>query len=155
MNTTYNKISKIDFLKLNEDDLLFITNPGRMGDEDGSTFIIKKNNVFTIYRVDGFMYQKGEISIKDAFKQFPKWHESWEHSKDNYKGKYKYLYMGFGNGLCVDNSIYSEYKPYLDTLVKKYLDEHNNDDSLKYAALCNLWENAFINMANDKRYIIK
>ena len=25
----YNKISKSDFLKLNEDDLLFITNPGR------------------------------------------------------------------------------------------------------------------------------
>ncbi len=63
--------------------------------------------------------------------------------------------MGFGNGLCVDNSIYSEYKPYLDTLVKKYLDEHNNDDSLKYAAVCNLWENAFINMANEKGYIIK
>ena len=53
-----NKITKSDFLKLNEEDLMFITNPGRMGDEDGSTFIIKKENELTIYRVDGWMYRK-------------------------------------------------------------------------------------------------
>ena len=27
-----NKISKEDFFKINEDDVMFITNPGRMGD---------------------------------------------------------------------------------------------------------------------------
>ena len=53
-----NKISKSEFVKLNEDDLMFITNPGRMGDEDGATFIIKHGNEFTIYRVDGWMYRK-------------------------------------------------------------------------------------------------
>jgi len=49
----YNEISKTDFLKLNEDNLMFITNPGRMGDEDGTTFIIKNGNVVTIYRISG------------------------------------------------------------------------------------------------------
>lgn len=48
-----NKISKEEFLKLNEDDIMFITNPGRMGDEDGSTFIVKQENKFRMYRVDG------------------------------------------------------------------------------------------------------
>lgn len=48
-----NKISKEEFLKLNEDDIMFITNPGRMGDEDGSTFIVKQENKFIMYRVDG------------------------------------------------------------------------------------------------------
>ncbi len=48
-----NKISKKEFLKLNENDLMFITNPGRMGDEDGTTFIIKHGNEFNIYRIDG------------------------------------------------------------------------------------------------------
>ena len=40
-----NKISKKDFLYINEEDVMFITNPGRMGDEDGSTFIIKQDKI--------------------------------------------------------------------------------------------------------------
>ena len=73
-----NKISKEDFLRLNEDDVMFITNPGRMGDEDGSTFIIKQDNDFKIYRIDGWMYRNKDlkeseyISLQDASKQFPK-----------------------------------------------------------------------------------
>ena len=43
----YNKINKPNFLKLNEADVMFITNPGRMGDEDGSTFIIKNKDFFS------------------------------------------------------------------------------------------------------------
>ena len=31
-----NEISREDFFKLKEEDLMFITNPGRMGDEDGN-----------------------------------------------------------------------------------------------------------------------
>ena len=31
-----NKITKDDFLNINEDDVMFVTNPGRMGDEDAS-----------------------------------------------------------------------------------------------------------------------
>ena len=62
-----NKITKSDFLKLNEEDLMFITNPGRMGDEDGSTFIIKKENELTIYRVNG----NGDYLLRDI-RQY--WH---------------------------------------------------------------------------------
>ena len=153
----YNKISKLDFQQLNEDNIMFITNPGRMGDEDGSTFVVKNGNIFTIYRVSGWMYSSKEdrdsedyISLGDASKQFPKWMETWEHWNDkNYQGKYKYLYMGFGNGLCVDNSIYDEFKPYLDSLSEKYLED------MKYAVIINVWENALMEMVKDKKYVIK
>ncbi len=154
-----NKISKSDFITLNEDDLMFITNPGRMGDEDGSTFIIRRDNEFTIYRVDGWMglQQEDDISLNDTLNQFPKWHKTFKnsHKKDN--KKYKYLYMGFGNGLCVDNSIYSEFEPYLDRLVNEYLKNNDAQDSedLKYAAIFNVWEQAFIDMVNDKGYNLK
>ena len=73
MNSMYNKISKEDFLRLNEEDLVFITNPGRMGDENGSTFIIRHDNEFTIYRVEGWLYPPPgtivEIKPDDVEKQ--------------------------------------------------------------------------------------
>ena len=152
-----NSITREDFLKLNEDDVMFITNPGRMGDEDGIYFVIKKDNILTFYRVDGWMYGIGkEISLQDAFKQFPNWYYTWDHNRDkNYKGKYKYLYMGFGNGLSVDNSIYDDFKPYLDKLIKEYLKDKEDKDKLIYAAIFSTWKKAVTNMASDKGYIIK
>ncbi len=149
-----NKISKSDFLKLDEKDLMFITNPGRMGDEDGSTFIIRNDNEFIVYRVDGFMYPNNSeevITLDDMLKQFPKWHEVW-HNQNNkdYQGKYKYIYMGFGNGLSVDNSIYDEYKYYLDKEIN-----NEEDTSLQYANIFNAWDKAFINMVKEKEYVIK
>ena len=160
MNNNYHKIKKSEFIKLNENDLMFITNPGRMGDEDGTTFIIKNNHEFTIYRIDGWMYkQDGEIldiSLNDVSNQFPKWYETWKNNVENInQGKYKYLYMGFGNGLSVDNSIYNEFEPYLTELVEKYLENNDEKESLKYAAIYDLWEEAFRNMVNGKGYIIK
>ena len=156
------RISKSELAKLNEDDLMFITNPGRMGDEDGSTFIIKHGNELTIYRVDGWMYpkegEKVDILLKNIKKQFPKWFDVWKHgNEEEYQGKYKHLYMGFGNGLSVDNSIYTEFEPYLNSLVEEYLEDSNDEEkeSLKYATIFNVWKEAFINMANDKGYIIK
>lgn len=150
-----NLISKSEFIKLNEDDLMFITYPGRMGDVDGSTFIIKYDNEFVVYRVDGFMYSKKgvDISLDDMLKQFPKWFDVMKYSDDKeYNSKYKYLYMGFGNGLYVDNSIYSEYESYLNNFVEKYLEEYDDKESLKYAAVFNVWMDAFIDMVNDKEY---
>ena len=41
-----NKILKSDFLKLEEESIMFITNPGRMGDEDGITFVVKNYNEY-------------------------------------------------------------------------------------------------------------
>ena len=153
-----NKISKSDFLKINEDNVMLITNPGRMGDEDGSTFIVKQGNNFKAYRLNEWMYrsnnfnESNHISLNDAKKQFPKWYETWKNSNNkDYKGKYKYLYMGFGNGLSIDNSIYKEFKPYLDTKVKEYLEGKEDKESLKYAAIYNTWEEAFLNMINNRK----
>lgn len=154
------KISKEEFLKINEDDVMFITNPGRMGDEDGSTFIIRQDNEYKIYRLDGWMYrkegQKVDISYDDALNQFPKWLDTLKHLKDElYNGKYKHLYMGFGNGLSIDNSIYEEFEPYLNEKVQEYLKGKEDQDSLKYAAIFNTWQEAFMNMVKDKEYILK
>ena len=149
-----NKIVKDDFLKIKEDRVMFITNPGRMGDEDGSTFIIKEEDEFKIYRLDNWMYRSRDfdereyISLDDALKQFPKWKKSWN-NKDN-KGKYTYLYMGFGNGLAVDNRIYEEFKPYLDKRVKKYLEKKEDKESMQYAAVFDTWKDAFLDMINNK-----
>lgn len=158
------KIKKEDFLKIKEKDVMFITNPGRMGDEDGTTFVIKSGNEFAVYRVDGWMYpsrkEKSEykITMTETANQFPKWSEAWKHANEkDYKGKYTYIYMGFGNGLCVDNDIYETYKPYLDEEVNKRLDKYDEKEKegMKYAAVFNVWDKAFVNMADDKEYIIK
>lgn len=76
-----------------------------MGDEDGATFVIKEDNIFTIYRVEGWRYGKRTkdfISLNDTIKVFPKWYETWENcNNENYQGKYKYIYMEFDNGLSI------------------------------------------------------
>ncbi len=155
-----NKISKSEFLKLNEEDVMFITNPGRMGDEDGSTFIIRHDNEFSIYRIDGWMYpieNNERITLEDASKQFPKWRETWKHSAEKeYKGKYKYIYMGFGNGLCVDKSIYEEYEPYLNKIVEEQLEKSSVEDreSHRKSIIFISWKQAFIDMVNDKGYVL-
>ena len=156
----YNKISKSDFLKLNEKNLIFITNPGRMGDEDGTTFIIKNGNELTVYRIDGWMYKeenKEDVSLKDMSKQFPIWYKTWKNNNKKDYGKYQYLYMGFGNGLSIDNSIYKEFEPYLNQLLNDYFKNYSNEEkeSYKFAAIFNVWEDAFIKMVNDKGYILK
>jgi len=155
-----NRISRDELIKINEDDLMFITNPGRMGDEDGSTFIIRKGNELIKYRVDGLIYKNkdNDISLNDMLKQFPKWEEAWKHNNEKeYNGKYKYLYMGFGNGLSIDNNIYSEYEPFLKELVEDYLETKSKEgrESLQYAAIYNLWEDALLNMINNKKSIKK
>ena len=154
---TINKISREEFLNLSEDNVMFITNPGRMGDEDGTTFIIRNENEYTIYRIDGWMYpnkEKDIISLEDTANQFPKWYETWKHCDDkDYKGKYTHIYMGFGNGLSIDNSIYNEYEPYLNKLVEEDLKGKSKEEkeSLKYATIYKLWKLAFIKMINDKK----
>ena len=163
-NFEYHKISREDFQKIKEDDLMFITNPGRMGDEDGSTFIVKNEKTFKAYRVDGWMYpkegEKVEITLGDATRQFPEWFKSWKFSDDeNYKGKYKYLYMGFGNGISVDNSIYEKFEPYLNKQIEEHLNNSNElsadeKEAQKWSIIYNVWEDAFIEMVKDKGYKI-
>ena len=154
------KITKEEFLKLNEDDVLFITNPGRMGDEDGSTFVIKINDSYISYRVDGWMNPNrggkdsdDYISLEDMSNVFPKWRETWHnYSKTKkQKGKYIYIYMGFGNGLCVDNRVYPEFKPYLDKKLEKYFENKTDEEKerMQYSAIYSVWKKALNEMINN------
>lgn len=147
-----NKITREELLNINEDDLMFITNPGRMGDEDGSTFIVRNGNKLIAYRVEGWMYpNKDTIALSEFLDHFPKWQDAWKNGENkDYKGKYTFLYMGFGNGLSIDNSIYSEFKPFLDKRVEEYLEKEKDKESLKYAAIFNVWKLAFLDMINNK-----
>lgn len=149
------RISKKDFYNLDENNLMFITNPGRMGDEDGSTFILKIDDSYIPYRVDGWMYSNENersnnnyISLDDMFNVFPKWKDSWHnyYKDEEYNGKYVYIYMGFGNGLCVDKSIYKKYYQYLINEIKKA--GVNIDKNGKYDSCLNfsLWKHALIKM---------
>ena len=148
------EISRDEFFTLKEENLMFITNPGRMGDEDGSTFIIKEDNNYVSYRIDGWMYgdrtKEDFITLDEMFEQFPKWKEAWQNcNNEEYDGKYIYVYMGFGNGLSVDKSIYREYEPYLLDEVKKIKNNRNEKEespSMYYPA----WKPAVENMLNNK-----
>ena len=55
------------------------------------------------------------------------------------------------------NSIYDEFKPYLDEEVEKNFAKYSDKEKeeMKYAAIFNVWEKAFINMTKDKNYILK
>ena len=83
--------------------------------------------------------------------------DKWKNnSNENYKGKYTYLYMGYGNGLAVDNSIYNEFKPYLNKLVEEYLkDKKDSKEDLKYAAIYNVWQEALMKMLEEKNIMLK
>lgn len=108
----YVKVNEDDIKKFSEDNLMFITNPGRMGDMCGSTFVMKEGNTLKEYYCENIFKS---ISIVEVF---PEWKKTIE-DKDNKSDKYKYVYMGFGNGLCVDKRIYDKYYPYLLESVKK------------------------------------
>ena len=156
MKLEENNISKEKLMKLKEDDLMFITSPGRMGDVDGSIFVIKKDNEFIMYRVDGLYYgnkDDSSISLEDMFKVFPLWEETLRNlSDENYNEKYIFIPMGFGNGLCVDKRIYDEYYPFLLEEVKKqdmYIyeeDENNYNPCLNYPS----WIPALEKMIKNK-----
>ena len=129
-----NKITKEDFFKLDEKDLMFITSPGRMGDVDGSTFVIRKDDKYTMYHVGGWYNPKvdeKDITLDDMFKVFPEWRKTLIKQSENYSGKYVFIPMGFGNGLCVDKSVYDEYHPYLLEQVKKH-ETYSEEDGKDY-----------------------
>ena len=144
------RITKEELKKLNEDNLMFITNPGRMGDEDGSTFIMKDENKLIAYRASNWMYnhEKCEVELEDLEGVFPHWIEAWNNSKnEEYDGKFKYVYMGFGNGLSVNKSIYDTFKKYLDEEVNKKAKEENREAD--YSLVYNCWERAAVKTANE------
>ena len=114
-------ISKEELDTLSEDDLILITYPGRMGDTDGCSFTIKKDNSIIIYRInDIYSYEKA------LFKRFPKWQEALQNfNKHIESDKYHIVYMGMGNLLGIDKSIYNE----LNTImIEKEKEEPTNLD---------------------------
>ncbi len=140
-----NKISKKEFLKLNENDLMFITNPGRMGDLYGSTFVMKEDNELKEYYLDNIFRS---TSIVDVFKEW----KNTVSNDDNKSDKYIYVYMGFGNGLCVDKRIYAKYYPYLLEEVKKDdLYEEESGDNYNPCINYSVWEKALDNMIKDDK----
>jgi hypothetical protein len=152
------KITKKKLYRLKEDNLMFITNPGRMGDEDGCTFIIQKGKIvkrFVCYRVSGWMNNKTpEITLDDMEKVFPKWIEAWNNSTNKeYDGKYKYIYMGFGNGLCVDKSLYDIFKLELEHQIRLKKELHEYSD--EYSTIYNSWEEVVEKMARRHNIIVR
>ena len=150
-----NRINREDFMKLNEDNLMFITSPGRMGDEDGSTFVIKEDNNYKMYRIDGWIYptnkKKDNITYEEMRKQFPKWDETLNNMpNDNYNGKYVFIYMGFGNSLCVDKRIYDKYLPYLLEEIKKQNPDIDIKEQIPYHLYYSAWLIALKKMINEE-----
>ena len=148
------KISRKNFFDIKEEDVMFITNPGRIGDVDGSTFIIKKDNNYITYRMDGWMYgnhsEKEFISFNEALKQFPKWKESWDNcDNEKYDGKYVYVYAGYGFGIAIDKSIYKEFEPYLTEEVEKIRIKFNKD-KIEPAMYSPAWRSAVEKMLSNK-----
>lgn len=148
----YNKITIDEFLKLDENNLMLVTNPGRMGDEDGSYFIMKDNDKFVAYRISGWMYGQKDpdsVSFDMMCSHFPKWKEAWKnYTNKDYDGKYIYVYMGFGNGLCIDKRIYEEFNKLLELVVSQ--DPMYESEGKIPALYYNSWEKALLLYVKEK-----
>ena len=141
----YTKVTDEDIKKFNEDNLMFITNPGRMGDLYGSTFVMKEDNELKEYYLDNIFRS---TSIVDVFKEW----KNTVSNDDNKSDKYNYVYMGFGNGLCVDKRRYAKYYPYLLEEVKKDdLYEEESGDNYNPCINYSVWEKALDNMIKDDK----
>lgn len=144
----YTKLTKDVFNTLKEEDILFISNPGRMGDEDGSNIIIKVDNDYYAYRISGWMYgpkNDDYISLTETQEHFPNWKNRWENWQDKKLiNQYEYVYMGFGNGISINKNIYNNFYPY----IKDYI---SDDKLLGYKDL----DNAIKNYLNDNNIELK
>ena len=153
-------INRPEFLRLDENNLMFITHPGRMGDEDGTTFIMKDNDWFKEYRVEYWTKDPNPswyISSDDVEYKFSKYMQTLsniDHSQitkeNNFtyiddNNDYAYIYMGFGNSLCVNKSIYDEFKLYLDKIIiedRINCKKEGKKDDFKPGDIFRLWKKA-------------
>lgn len=123
-------INEDEFRSLKDDDLLFITYPGRMGDVMGCSFVIRKDNEIHFYRIDDLVKFKENI-----FEKFTKWDEALKkYSEKLDPDKYKIIYMGMGNLLGVDKTIFDDFKAKVDEKVPEISDSYN--DELKFGMAC-------------------
>ena len=80
---------------------------------------------------------------------FPKWKEAWKnYAKEDYDGKYKFVYMGFGNGLCIDKRVYEEFNKFLERVVSQ--DPRYKSEEKIPALYYNSWEKALLLYVNEK-----
>ena len=75
-------------------------------------YLLNKNHLskklLPVHFANYYSGKNSEITLDDLEKVFPKWIEAWNNSSNKeYDGKYNYVYMGYGNGLCVDKSLYN------------------------------------------------
>ena len=115
------KISAKGLRGLKEEDVLFITAPGRMGDETGSTFIIKVEEGFVAYRVD-WAIENPKISAQDVGLVFPQWYKY-----DKKNSRYIRISIGLGNWIYVKKDIIEDYIPLLRDAIH---DEFGYDEDL-------------------------
>lgn len=114
-------ISAKELKGLKEEDVLFITVPGRMGDETGSTFIIKVEEGFVAYRVD-WAIENPKISAQDVGLVFPQWYKY-----DKKNSRYIRISIGLGNWIYVKKDIIEDYIPLLRDAIH---DEFGYDEDL-------------------------
>ena len=154
----YNSITLEQLKKITEDQLMFITFPGRMGDEYGCTFVIGDGKSLCIYRIDDLDRFKYNI-----YRQFPRLIEALNDHKGRESMAFKGIYMGYGNKLFVNKSVYDDYKKELDDAIKKEIEkmkvENDYDESLKDyypIMLCfTQWEKALVYYSRNKGLDIK
>lgn len=103
------EISLDELRKLKEEDVLFITSPGRMGDEAGSTFLVKSGDGFVAYRVD-WAVENPKISREELDSVFPLWHH---HGGSETYSVYVMFFSGMGHKLFVKRDIYNDFMPFL------------------------------------------
>ena len=112
-----------------------------MGDVYGCSFVIKNNDKLTFYRIENLYEFKGNI-----YTQFPKWNEALKnYSEKKETEKYEIIYMGFGNLLGVDKSVFNDFKPLAEEKMKNISENYSND--LKFGAACyTYWKEIVNNM---------
>ncbi len=138
-------ITKEELDNLLEDNVLLITYPGRMGDVDGCSFAYRDNNDIKIYRINDLYSFKGNI-----YEKFPKWNEALQNYKNHKESdKYHIVYMGMGNLLGVDKSIYDKFNA---VMIEKEKEEETNLDyelhlSMTYYAC---WRSVIKDMYEEK-----
>lgn len=145
MKVKEEEITLEQFKRLNEDDLLFITFPGRMGDVYGCSFVIKENEKIKFYRIEDLYTFKGNI-----YEKFPNWDitlKKYSQKKDS--DKYNIIYMGMGNLLGVNKKVYKRF----ETLLKEKKSEveviENYDEELKLGITCfKYWKEIVYKMFN-------
>ena len=128
-----------------------------MGDEDGSTFIIDTPNGYKVYRIDGWCFGEDtgpdRISYAEMADRFPNWIASVGTEEEKADSLYRYVYMGFGNGLCIRKDVYGPFMKHLELAIDKYAKEKHIDSSKReehrYAMIFNVWDEAVVNMAAD------